>query len=111
MLVRVAIDTGTDIARILAAPYARTRWTYLHLLQRELLTDIDRRSHALYGASLMTMGFHEPKRLGDERRRLLVDAKMVAPVEESHALALALVADVARVDRADAWKPMGEDVS
>lgn len=108
MLVRVAIDTSTDVAIVLAAPYARTRWTYLHLLQRELLGDIDRRSHALYAASLMTMGFHEPKRLGDEHRRLLVDAKMVAPVEESRALALALVADVARVDTAGAWKPMGD---
>lgn len=92
---------------VAGAPYIRTLWTYYHLLQqREKVDGIRARGAALYGASLNTMSYHEPKKLGEEHQRFLAAAGML-PVPEDPDVArarhLELIRDVAKVDQVEGW--------
>lgn len=54
----------------------------------------------------MALAFHEPKRLQEEHRRLLVDAGLTVPPAVSREHALALVQEVGQIDKTDGWTEM-----
>lgn len=102
----VAVSCRGDAVALLRAPYHQTVWAYCHLLQRDRLEDLRDRGRELRTAGLMTLAFHEPKKLNEEHQRLLAAAGLLGAPEspdDARARALALVADVARVDSAGAW--------
>lgn len=92
---------------VAADPYARTLWTYCHLLQREKLDELQRRSEALYQADLMAKAFHQPSMLRDDRRDLQREAGLLPVGEEARAQLTDFASEIAQLDQAGAWKPMG----
>jgi hypothetical protein len=99
------------VATVLRAPYYRTLWTYYHLQQHDRIDELRERGRALHLGGLMAFAFNDPKKLRDEHQRLLVDAGMVPTVDTSREQALALIADVERVDKAGGWIAKSEAVS
>jgi hypothetical protein len=101
---RVSVATGQSPGALWRAPYRRTLYEFYHLEQIERFEDLRTRGRAIQEASLMALAFHDPKRLPQEHRRLL--AELAPPISDAQARAdaAALIADVARVDRAGAWR-------
>lgn len=109
MLVRVARETCCDVSVVLRAPYARTLWTYLHVLQAERTEELRQRGRELRLAGLVTLAFHEPKRLSDEHTKLRSDAGLLPSADQTRAEALDLMQAIANADALGAWVPLRGD--
>lgn len=99
----MAVATGRSIRAVRAAPYVETLYEFLHLQQQDRIEELRERGRALQSASLMALAFHEPKRLQEEHRRLMVDSGLTVPPAVSREHALALVAEVGQIDNAGGW--------
>lgn len=94
------------MAAVARAPYRETLYEFYHLQQIDRVDDLRVRGRSLHLAGLVALAFHEPKRLTDEHRSLLVAAGMTTPPDTARADALAFIAEIAKADAAGAWVPM-----
>lgn len=104
VIMRVSVATGQPPVALWRAPYRRTLYEFYHLDQQDRFEDLRARSRAIYAASLMSLAFNEPKRIGDEHRRLLADMGRTVSDDDARANHLALIAEVEQVDRAGGWQ-------
>jgi hypothetical protein len=100
--VRVAVATSRDVASVAHDPYVRTLWTHEHLSQRDYFDGLRKRGDQINQASLLALGFHEPKKLGDESRKLMASAGLVKIASPDEARAL--IAEMKLLDATGAWK-------
>lgn len=54
-----------------------TLWSHEHQQQQDYFDGLRDRGKAINGASLMSLAFHEPKRLNEESRKLMSSAGLV----------------------------------
>jgi hypothetical protein len=99
--VRVATATHCPVEAVLRAPYARTRWTFLHLDQAERLDELRDRGRAINQAGLMSLAVNEPRRLQDEHRRLLADLGQIPTPAAALKRAEGIITAVAALDLAE----------
>lgn len=92
------MSTGRSVASVVADPFVLTLWTWAHLMQHDRIEGLIRRGEQLRAATEITVGFHEPKKLGDIGHDYQRQLGMLPDKSELMAAASSIVADVRILD-------------